>query len=280
MKRWMLLMVFVAACLPFFFGTRAALGANADLYSEWDSDLRKYVDGKGAVNYKGWKGDRKGLDFFLQSASRLTAEDYSRMSADEKLVLWINIYNAFTVKQILDHYPIYRSGLNLYPGNSIRQIEGVWDKYKVSTAGRTLSLNDIEHKILRGEFKEPLIHFAINCASRSCPKLVNTAYRSGSIRAQLENAARDFVNDEGRNKIDVGKRAVEISQIFDWFGDDFRARFGVNGFPGRSAKQAAVLNFLVQHLPEGDKKELLQSNKFSLRNLTYDWTLNERGANK
>ncbi|MBI4532687.1 MAG: DUF547 domain-containing protein [Candidatus Melainabacteria bacterium] len=281
MKEWFLSLVIVAGLLPSWLaGPLAAIETKADLYLGWESDLRRYVDRNGDVNYMDWKGNRTGVDVFLQAASRVTAQEYSRMSKEEKLALWINIYNAFTVKQILDHYPIHRSGFNLYPQSSIRQIPGIWDRYRVSVASRSVTLNDIEHKILRGEMKEPLIHFAINCASRGCPKLLNKAYRASSIHQELDEAARDFVNDPKRNKIDALRRTVELSQILDWFGDDFKGRYGGKALVGRSTKESAVINLLLQYMPAGDKKVLILSNKFSLRYMTYDWSLNDQGASR
>lgn len=247
-----------------------------DFYKDWEQQLEKYVDARGAVNYRAWKNERAGLDSFLTAASRLSAQEYSAMSKEDRLAFWINLYNAFTIKQILDHYPLKRSGLNFYPDNSIRQIDGVWDKFKLSAAGKSLSLSDIENKILRGELREPLIHFSINCASKSCPKLLNRAYRGGDlIYKDMETAAFEFVNDKTRNKFDARTRKVEISRIFEWFGDDFKARYASKGLTGRSAKESAVINFLQKYL-QGADRDLLASNRFSIGYLPYDWSLNEQ----
>lgn len=258
-------------CLP-----ATASGVHEDLYAGWDSALHKYVTSKGEVNYRGWKNERAGLDSFIKAAGNLSSAQCAQMSRDEKLALWINLYNAFTVKLVLDHYPIQRNGFNLYPSSSIRQIDGVWDRYRVTACGRSVTLSEIENKILRGELGEPLIHFAINCASHSCPKLMNRAYTSAGVDKELEEAAGEFVNDSTRNRFDVANRKVELSKIFDWFGDDFRARYGGKSSSGRSAKDSAVINFLLAHT-QGPTRELLASNKFSLGYLPYDWSLNEEG---
>lgn len=254
----------------------SANGLPQGLFSTFDNQLEKYVDSAGTVNYRQWKTDRAGLDSFLKAAGKVTPQEYSDISKEDRLAFWINIYNAFTIKQILDHYPLGRTGLNLYPDNSIRQIDGVWDKFRIPAAGRNVSLSDIENKILRGELKEPLIHFAINCASRSCPKLLNHSYRGGHmIYKDLETAAFDFVNDKGRNKVDTKRNRIEISRIFEWFGDDFKERFSGKALQGRNAKESAVINFLQKYF-RGDGRELLLSNNFSLGYLPYDWTLNEQ----
>lgn len=246
-----------------------------DFYKDWDKQLTKYVDARGTVNYRAWKNDRAGLDSFLTEAGKLTAQEYSAMRKEDRLAFWINLYNAFTIKQILDHYPLKRSGLNLYPDNSIRQIDGVWDKFRISAAGKSLSLSDIENKILRGELREPLIHFAINCASKSCPKLLNRAYSGGDlIYKDMETAAFEFVNDKTRNKFDAAARKIEISRIFEWFGDDFKARYGSKTLSGRSAKESAVISLLQKYV-QGADRDLVASNKFSIGYLPYDWSLNE-----
>lgn len=254
----------------------SASALEQEFYKDWDRQLEKYVDARGAVNYRAWKGDRAGLDSFLSEARKLTAKDYAAMRKEDRLAFWINVYNAFTIKQILDHYPLKRSGLNFYPDNSIRQIDGVWDKFKILAAGKSVSLSDIENKILRGELREPLIHFAINCASKSCPKLLNRAYSGGDmIYKDMETAAFEFVNDKTRNKFDSRTRKVEISRIFEWFGDDFKAQYGSKGLTGRSAKDSAVINFLQKYL-QGSDRDLLTSNRFSIGYLPYDWSLNEQ----
>lgn len=263
----------LSGCLP-----ASASGVHEELYAGWDSALHKYVNSKGEVNYRGWKNDRAGLDSFFKSAGNISSAQCAQMSRDEKLALWINIYNAFTVKLVLDHYPIGRTGFNLYPSSSIRQIDGVWDRYRVSVCGRNVTLSEIENKVLRSEFGEPLIHFAINCASRSCPRLMNRAYTGGGIGKELEESAGDFVADSSRNKFDVSNHKVEISRIFDWFGDDFKGRYSGKAQVGRSAKDSAVINFLLAHTQDRPIKEVLESNKFSLGYLPYDWSLNEEGT--
>lgn len=256
--------------------TEPASAIEQGFYGDFDQQLKRYVDSRGMVNYRAWKNDRAGLDNFLSSAGKLTAQEYSAMKKEDRLAFWINLYNAFTIQQILDHYPLKRNGLNFYPDNSIRQIDGVWDKFKISAAGKSLTLSDIENKVLRGELREPLIHFAINCASKSCPKLSNKAYRGGTlIYKDMETAAAEFVNDTARNRFDAGARKVSISKIFEWFGDDFKTRFGTKSLPGRSAKESAVISFIQSYL-QGSDRDLLVSNKFNMGFLPYDWSLNEQ----
>ena len=257
----------------------AAANVGTARYSKWQSALSKYVDKQGNVNYSNWKLDASALDQFLASLSGITRAEYDSMSRNEQMALWINAYNAFTVHLVLEHYPIHRSGLNLYPDSSIRQIDGVWKKYKLSVAGRTVSLHEIENEILRKQFKEPLIHFAINCASRSCPPLSNEAYSAVDLTKQLERAASTFIQSERFNKIEPTRKKVALSKIFDWYGEDFVSRYHGKQMEKRSQAQSAVISFIADHVG-GSERAFLLSNDFALSYMNYDWALNEStGAN-
>ena len=237
------------------------------LYKDWQIALKNYVGPKeGLVAYGAWKKDQSKLDSFLNQAKALSKAQYTEMNRDERIAFWINVYNAFTVKQILNHYPIKRSGFNFYPGNSIRQINGVWTKYKLQAGSRVVSLSDIENKILRKELDEPLIHFAINCASKSCPKLQNTAYKGASLRNQLNKAVTEFLHDKSKNRI--GARKMKLSKIFDWYKDDFQKHYlGRKIHPGKSPADSAILNFLSRYK---------LSTNADISYMPYDWSLNER----
>ncbi len=174
----------------------------------WNTLLSKYVTKKGHVNYEGFKTDEDKLQDYLNVLkTHAPSESWTK---NEKLAYWINAYNAFTVKLILDNYPV----------KSIKDIKNPWDQEFIVIANKTYSLGDIEHKILR-KMDEPRIHFAINCASYSCPNLLNQAYIAETLEAQLDVAAHRFVNDTSKNTI--SKDAVEISKIFDWFSSDFKS---------------------------------------------------------
>ncbi|MBP1841296.1 DUF547 domain-containing protein [Formosa algae] len=174
----------------------------------WDDLLQKHVSEHGHVNYEGFKTDEDKLQDYLNVLkTHAPSESWTK---NEKLAYWINAYNAFTVKLILDNYPV----------KSIKDIKNPWDQEFIIIANKTYSLGDIEHKILR-KMNEPRIHFAINCASYSCPNLLNVAYKADTLDNQLDVAARHFVNDTSKNTI--SKDAVEISKIFDWFSGDFKS---------------------------------------------------------
>ncbi len=207
-------------------------------YALYDSLLRKYVR-DARVDYKGFLSSRAEFDTFLQSLARVREEEYTNWTTPEKLAFWINAYNAFTIAAILDNYPITRR-LSLIgpfvPSNSILQIKGVWDGLKWQAAGKTVTLEEIEHEILRKEFGEPRIHAAINCASIGCPDLSREAYIPQSLEEQLSQASAAFINNSAKGlKVDEGRRKVRFSKIFKWFGDDFIEKYGRGyKFEGRS----------------------------------------------
>jgi len=147
-----------------------------------------------------------------------TPPDTKRWSENEKLAYWINVYNAFTIKLIMDFYPI-ESIKEIGSAIQIPLINSPWDIPIINIGDQKLTLNDVEHRILRKDFHEPRIHFAIVCASISCPKLRPEAYTSSLLEAQLNEQAFAFVNDPSKNMITSDE--IKISRIFQWFGGDF-----------------------------------------------------------
>ena len=249
-------------------------------YSSYNALLNKNVkDAK--VDYGGFLAQKDEFELFLKSLGEVQQSEYEGWSHKEKLAYWINAYNAFTIKAIIDHYPITRSfsfmGL-FVPSNSILQLTGVWDKLEFRAAGRDVTLGEIEHEILRKEFNEPRIHIAINCASIGCPDLRSEAYTPDKLYVQLTDASVNFVNDPEKGfYITPEKRRVEYSKIFKWFGEDFIQSYGdAYKFDGRDEKDNAVLNFALVYLKSDDSKEFIKKNEFRIGHLDYDWHLNER----
>jgi hypothetical protein len=171
-----------------------------------DAMLRKYVSTTGKVDYASFKNDPTIARYLgmLESATP------SAMGENEEKAFWINVYNIYTIKLIID---------NKMP-KSIKDIGSPWDRKFIKIAGETYSLNQVENEILRPKFKDARIHFAINCASVSCPKLHNAAFTASNIEAKLEQLAREFVNDSAMNELSAGR--IKISNIFDWYGVDFK----------------------------------------------------------
>lgn len=218
----------------------------------WDGLLKKHVRADGFVNYKGFVKDSVQLTEYLALLS--AAHPRSSWGKEEQMAYWINAYNAFTVKLIVAHYPV-ESIKDIKRG--IPFINTVWDIKFIRIEGQTYDLNNIEHGILRKDFKDARIHAAVNCASFSCPRLRAEAFVAEKLESQLESAMRTFVNDPLRNRVSADK--AEISQIFSWFAGDFKSDAGsVRDFINRYAK--------VKLKPEG-----------KISHQDYNWKLNDAG---
>lgn len=218
----------------------------------WDELLKAHVTIDGIVDYQGFIKDKVKLEQYLNALSS-SPPDKNTWTENEQLAYWINAYNAFTVKLIVDNYPV-KSIQDLHPTFKIPLINTVWHKKFFQIGGEDTSLDQIEHKILRKEFNEPRIHFAINCASVSCPPLRNEAYVAEKLDQQLEEQGRIFINNLPYNKINADK--VEISSIFKWFKGDF-------------TKNGSIIDYLNKF----SKVQISSNAKIS--HLEYNWDLNE-----
>lgn len=248
-------------------------------HSIYDSLLKEYVH-NARVDYEGFISSSEEFNTYLKQLGSVSEKDYASWTREEKLAFWINAYNAFTIKAVIEHYPIERNislASIIYPKNSIRQINGVWNKLRFQAVDKMVTLNEIEHEILRKEFKEPRIHFAIVCASLGCPDLRSEAYKADAIDSQLESAAAGFVNNPGKGvKINAADKTVKLSKIFNWFGGDFIEKYeSTELFKDRSPKERAVLNFVRKHLKSEEERKFLEGNNFNISYLDYDWSLNE-----
>lgn len=219
-------------------------------HSPWSDLLAKYVEDGGLVNYQGFINDKEELESYLETLSSNAPGD--SWTENEKLAYWINAYNAFTVKLIVDNYPL-ESIKDLNPTISVPTVNSIWSKEWFQIGGQDFSLDRIEHKILRKEFEEPRIHFAVNCASISCPVLRAEAYTADEVDRQLDEQTRIFLNDPSRNTIT--EKRVEVSKIFSWFGGDFKK--------GQS---------LVEFIDQYTKVDIAENAK--VRFMKYDWNLN------
>ncbi len=182
---------------------------SSGLHDGFDALLKKYVSSTGKVDYAGMATEIGALDAYLADLSSVKLSELS--SSDEKLAFWINAYNAFTIKLILKNYPV-KSITDLHDGKP-------WDVKWIALDSRTLSLNNIENDIIRPTFKDARIHFAVNCAAKSCPPLLNRAYQASYLNETLESQTKKFVNNSDYNSIST--TAIKISKIFDWYAVDF-----------------------------------------------------------
>lgn len=246
-------------------------------YEQYNRVLHNYVDTEGLVRYKALKENRQNLDTFVKQMATLSPQEFDTWSEQRKIAFWNNAYNALTLKAIIDHYPIQSSfvGSFTYPKNSIRQIPGVWKKLEHTVMGQKMTLDHIEHGILRKEFKEPRIHVALVCAAISCPPLRNEAFVTDSLDDQLKDQTKKFLARQSNFRVDMNKKAVFVSAIFDWFKDDFVTIYGDGKeIPGLNAAESAVIFFISTYHPQ--HKDFLLAGNYSLSFSEYDWTLNEK----
>lgn len=220
----------------------------------WSDLLQKHVDEEGWVDYKGFIKDSVRLNEYLELLSGHHPNP-SNWSVPERKAYWINAYNAFTVKLITRHYPV--EGIKkIKPG--IPFVNSVWDIKFIEIEGQTYDLNNLEHGILRKKFKDPRIHFALNCASVSCPRLQGSAFTADSLDQQLNAAGKQFLQEDLRNRIQSD--ALEISSIFKWYKGDFVSR------------DQSLIDFLNPFAP------VAISPDADIEYLDYDWRLNEQGV--
>jgi len=236
-------------CILFLFFTgQSPAGTDIDnrIYA---SLLKKHVKNK-HVNYDGFKKDEKLLDEYLSILSHTNVKMLSKKS---RFAFYINAYNAFTIKLVLTKYP----GIN-----SIKEIgsffSNPWNKKFILLQGRIVTLDHIEHNILRPIFKDPRVHFAINCASKSCPALRDEPYKGETLETQLNDQAEKFINDKKNTFIKAD--TLFISKIFKWFEEDFSNN---------------PLLFIKRYMFKTFKKKLDSSGPdIKIDYLNYDWTLN------
>jgi len=263
--------------LTFFISSLSFPAKSAPSATDYRSVLNQFVDNDGLVNYQALKSNRAPLDGFVVFLSKIRKDDYDKWPKKEKIAFWLNAYNAITLQTIVDHYPIRKSGFfsNGKTGG-IKDIPGAWDGIKHVVLGEPMVLNHIEHEILRKQFREPRIHFALVCASIGCPYLRVEPYVGKRLDEQLDDQARRFLATPSKFRIDRTGRKVYLSSIFKWFGSDFQEKYGSQSpFKGYSGKNSADLNFIIRYLSDPDQRELL-TEKYEVEYLDYDWNLNDQ----
>lgn len=240
----MMLVVFLMA--PVAYGAEVN---NSLFASVLDSHVKD-----GLVDYAGLKANRESLDEYLRMMGTVSLKS---LEHDERLAFYLNLYNAATLQLIADHYPV----------DSIKDIGGFfsspWKIKFVLLEGKMVTLDHIEHDIIRPTFKDPRVHFALNCSALSCPPLPSVPFEGDLIDIQLNMAAEQFVNDVRSNYLQ-GK-TLYVSKIFDWFSEDFPDDF-IRWFSGYARGE-------LKHRLEKLEKEGV---KLKVRYLKYDWGLNQQ----
>lgn len=210
-------------------------------YDLWGVLLKKNVSPKGIVDYKGFKKDSDKFNEFLRQLSRVKIN--TSWTKSDKMAFWINVYNAYTVKLVVNHYPV----------SSIKEIDKPWKQKFFGIDGKVMSLSQVEHEILRN-YGDPRIHFAINCASASCPRLIQVPFKAGNLERLLERQTKEFINDSFHNTI-TGY-TVNVSNIFDWYKKDFKEDSGT------------VVNFINKYSNVNIRNQKVKGYK------PYDWSIN------
>lgn len=236
-----------------FLGQASAAG-NID-HAIYDAMLKKYVS-DGMVDYLKWK--KNGLVTFEQYINSLEKVSLTNLNENEQKAFWINAYNALTMYATLKHIPT--NGL-LARVFSVRMVSGFFDKITYTAAGETLTLNDIETKKLRQTFHDPRIHFVIVCASRSCPKIQDTVFKEAGLEERLDSAARNFIQDTTRNRLDQKNNVLYLSEIFKWYDSDFIASDGT------------VVDLVNKYIGK-EGSDYLSTNAVKVQYLFYDWLVN------
>lgn len=263
------------ACLSLFVSSLAWSAPKAELWerwtlhdessarvinhSIWEKFLSTYLvegsDGINRVRYGAVSpSDRGYLRIYLDDLKRIPVSTLRRA---EQRAYWINLYNAQTVKLVMEWFPVSSiQSIDITPGWFSK---GPWGAKLIRVEDQTLSLDDVEHRILRPIWKDPRIHYALNCAALGCPNLSADIYTAGNMEAQLENAAHHFINHPRGVKI-MEDGTLRVSSIYQWYADDF------------GGTDAAVIQHLMQYAKPALKKQLESLEKIS--DYEYDWLLN------
>jgi hypothetical protein len=249
MKKFSITMIVLIGISLLFGSLSTSLHAKTVSHSLYGELLGKHVK-SGVVDYEGMKKEERKLDQYLEILNKTNPDELSR---NEKFAFYINAYNAYTIKLILKNYPGVQS---------IKDIGG-WFKspWKIKfckIGGKLLALDEIEHNILRPKFNDPRVHFAVNCASKSCPPLISEPYQGDILDQQLEKSTRAFLQNPKENHLDGD--TLYVSSIFKWFSGDFNDD---------------IVGFFSKYADEDFKKKLTaRKDKIKVAYLDYDWSLN------
>lgn len=228
-------------------------------HAAFDALLRRHVR-DGRVDYDAFQA----APTFRAYLDALDAANPAVLDEPERLAFWINAYNAYTIALIVQHGE-RESIRNINKTLGLVAAKGPWKEPLVRAGGRRLTLDEVENEIVRKQFHEPRIHFALVCAALSCPPLRAEAYVGARLDAQLDEQARVFLlHTPAGNRVDVAARRLYVSPIFDWYRQDF------------GGSDASIARFIAQYYAAGPERDLLLGGSFKLETTPYDWTLNSR----
>ena len=253
--------VFSLLCLPIFMGTVVRAQDFDQAHSGFDTVLKTYVE-NGQVDYAGLKSNRRELDQYLSNLAAVDEKEFKTWPTTDRLAFLVNLYNGATLKLIVDHYPV----------KSIKDIggffRGPWKQRVVILFGKTITLNTLEHEIIRKQFDEPRVHAALVCAAQGCPPLRPEAYVGARLEAQLAEQMRTFLADSTKNHVNARSGKIALSRIFKWYGKDFT----------KGGK--TLLGSLAPYWPDQAAARLKSRSDWDIAYTDYDWSLNERQVRK
>ncbi len=236
-------------------------------YSEYDRLTRKYVNAQGLVNYSGLKSELPALKTFIDQISAVSPESHSQLFSDggEQLRYWMTAYNAWVLYIAASEYP---------SKSSLWNFVGLFRNRDIKLGGKALGLEDLEHKIIRKRYKEPRIHFYINCAATSCPPLWQGAIPQGKTWDVLNQSAKRFINDPRNVKFDPATKKLQLSKIFDWFKDDFLTYLKEQ----KSIAEPHISQYILMYLdsPTREALEKTPISEISISYFSYNKSLNEQ----
>jgi uncharacterized protein DUF547 len=229
----------------------------------WTEVLSAHVRGDG-LDYKKLKDDRVKLDAYIGSLETVMPEEFAGWKREQQFAYWIDAYNAYTIRRVLDAYPI-ASIQDLADGKT-----AVWDQEFIplgrlfpEAGEKKLTLNDVENRILRPKFKDARVHVALNCASRGCPPIFAEALVAERLDKQLDALVARWLADPERNRFDKKSAKIVVSKVFDWFKDDFVRDAG------------SVQAWIAARAPESERAWLSSADDLKIEFLAYSWKLNE-----
>ncbi|MEO0794534.1 MAG: DUF547 domain-containing protein [Verrucomicrobiota bacterium] len=240
MKRFLALLFFAA-------WTSLNAGTHSDLYNSYGELLSKYVKPSG-VDYQSWVVNDEDVDALYDLLMAMSIVDVDSLSDDEQQAFYINLYNAAMIQAVLENYPL-KTVTTILPGF------GIFEKKYIQLGDRVLSLNEVEKSILLERWDEPRIHFAVNCASASCPPLRNEPFTGEKLETQLQEQTEQFAETKHALRLDRKNRTAYVSSLFDWYADDF---------PGDSP-----LHYLNRY------RQKSIPTRYKVKFINYDWSLNE-----
>ena len=239
-----------------FIAASQAQGFN-QAHATFDTVLKTYVEA-GKVDYAGLKTNRQGLDQYLADLAAVKEGDFKKWDETDQLAFLNNLYNAATLQLIIDHYPV----------KSIKDIggffKGPWKQPVVKLWSKTITLNDLEHEIIRKRYAEPRVHASLVCAAKGCPPLRSEAYTGDRLEEQLADQMRTFLANPSKNHVNASAGKIRLSKIFKWYGKDFEK----NG--------KTLLGSLAPYWPESITTTLASRSDWGIKYTHYDWSLNER----